>query len=173
MKPRHFDRKPSRTAAEFKCWLTYAPHTSQFAPGLIRTARHQAGSALCLRPVLPMRPPRSRVPSLAGHYSRFIATTNSCANPASSCRLRPLASHGRSLQVAASSLLPAGSSRCYLCESFPRCLVPCSGGPTECTCLFLPLCHRPSSRVEKTSRLPASSAERLLSGGCFVAADIH
>jgi hypothetical protein len=41
-------------------------------------------------------------------------------------------------------LLPAGPSRRYLCESFPRCLAPCSGGPKECSCLFLPPCHRPS-----------------------------
>ena len=41
-------------------------------------------------------------------------------------------------------LLPPGSSRRYFCESFLGCLVPCHGGPTKCTYLFLPPCHRPS-----------------------------
>ncbi len=41
-------------------------------------------------------------------------------------------------------LLPLGSSRRYLCESFLRCLSPCPGGPMECLYLFLPPCHRPS-----------------------------
>jgi len=50
----------------------------------------------------------------------------------------------RSLQVAASSLLGTGSSRRYLRKSFLRCLALNPDGPTECTCLFLPRCHRPS-----------------------------
>ena len=37
-----------------------------------------------------------------------------------------------------------GSSRRYLRNSFLSCLVLKPGGPTECTCLFLPRCHRPS-----------------------------
>ena len=41
-------------------------------------------------------------------------------------------------------LLPPGSSRRYLCESFPGCLGPCHGGSAECICLFLPPRHRPS-----------------------------
>ena len=41
-------------------------------------------------------------------------------------------------------LLPTGSSRHYFCKSFLGCLVPCHGGPTKCTYLFLPPCHRPS-----------------------------
>src|SRR5580700_7731938 len=51
-------------------------------------------------------------------------------------------------------LLPAGTSRRYLCESFPGCLGPCHGGFAECTCLFLPPCHRPSP-VHYRGRLPA------------------
>ena len=43
-------------------------------------------------------------------------------------------------------LLPAGSSRLYLCKSFPRCLVPYPDGPIECFYLFLPRCQRPSPR---------------------------
>src|SRR5499427_3170861 len=41
-------------------------------------------------------------------------------------------------------LLLQGFSRRYLCKSVPGCLVPYPDGPTECTCLFLPRCHRPS-----------------------------
>ena len=51
-------------------------------------------------------------------------------------------------------LLLAGPSRRYLCESFPKCLGPCHGGPVECTCLFLPPRHRPSP-VHYRGRLPA------------------
>ena len=51
-------------------------------------------------------------------------------------------------------LLPAGTSRRYLCESFPGCLGPCHGGFAECTCLFLPPRHRPSP-VHYRGRLPA------------------
>jgi len=41
-------------------------------------------------------------------------------------------------------LLGTGSSRRYLRNSFLSCLVLKPGGPTECTCLILPRCHRPS-----------------------------
>ena len=44
----------------------------------------------------------------------------------------------------------------YLCESFPGCLGPCHGGTTECLCLFLPPCPRPSP-VHYRGRLPACS----------------
>src|SRR5262249_34860660 len=49
-------------------------------------------------------------------------------------------------------LLALGSSRRYLCESVLGCLVPYHGGITECVCLFLPLCHRPSP-TEAVGRL--------------------
>src|SRR5258708_5077944 len=50
-------------------------------------------------------------------------------------------------------LLPTGSSRRYLCESFLGCLIPYPGGSTKCFYLFLPLWHRPSPKQE-TGRLP-------------------
>jgi hypothetical protein len=69
-------------------------------------------------------------------------------------------------------LLPPGSSRRDLCESFLGCLVPSHGGPTECIYLFLPPCHRPSPR-RGLGRLPASVREYDFSrGGVFEAADI-
>ena len=41
-------------------------------------------------------------------------------------------------------LLETGSSRRYIRNSFLRCLVLNPDGPTECSCLFLPRCPRPS-----------------------------
>jgi len=81
---------------------------------------------------------------LGGHYSSVIAHTDSCANPVCLSSTSALASLEESLQVATSTLLPAGSSRRYLRKSFLGCLVPCHGGPTKCLYLFLPPCHRPS-----------------------------
>jgi len=68
-------------------------------------------------------------------------------------------------------LLPAGSSRRYLCESFLGCLVPCHGGPTECTYLFLPPCLRPSPTGVWVG-FPLSPANTTLRGAFFEAADI-
>ena len=83
---------------------------------------------------------------LRGHYSPFPAHMDSCAKPfwlslPSVLHLGPRVSAG-----CYQPLLPAGSSRLYLCKSFPRCLVPYPDGPTECLYLFLPRCHRPSPR---------------------------
>ena len=50
----------------------------------------------------------------------------------------------RSLRRLLPALLLPGLSRRYLCKSVTGCLVPYPDGPTECTCLFLPRCHRPS-----------------------------
>ena len=44
------------------------------------------------------------------------------------------------------------------CESFLRCLSPYPGGPTECICLVLPPCHRPSP-IEKWVGFPLLSRE--------------
>jgi len=63
-------------------------------------------------------------------------------------------------------LLPPGSSRRYLCESFLGCLVPYHGGPTECVYLFLPPCRRPSPR-EVWVGFPLLSANTTSRGGCF------
>ena len=81
---------------------------------------------------------------LGGHYSSILAPTDSCANPSGSPLLQLFASFERVFAGRYQPLLPAGSSRRYLPESFPGCLTPYPGGPTACICLFLPLCHRPS-----------------------------
>src|SRR5215471_7804664 len=44
------------------------------------------------------------------------------------------------------ALLPAGSSRLYLCKSFPRCLVPCPDGSHRVLIPVSSRCHPPSPR---------------------------
>src|SRR5664280_1216290 len=68
-------------------------------------------------------------------------------------------------------LLPTGSSRRYLCESFLGCLVPCDGGTTECFYLFLPPCHRPSPCSDGSASRNCPRI-RLLAGSIFAAADM-
>jgi hypothetical protein len=53
----------------------------------------------------------------------------------------------KSLQVVSSPCCEWDLPDVILCESFLRCLVPCPGGTAGCTCLFLPLRHRPSPGV--------------------------
>jgi hypothetical protein len=60
-------------------------------------------------------------------------------------------------------LLGTGSSRRYFRNSFPRCLVLNPDGPTECTCLFLPRCHRPSLDPSQVG-LPLLSANTIFRG---------
>jgi len=68
-------------------------------------------------------------------------------------------------------LLLTGFSRRYLCESFLGCLVPCPGGPTDCLCLLLRLCHRPSPGPQRIG-FPLLSAKQLFRGSYFETADI-
>ena len=100
--------------------------------------------SLCPRSALPPLgrrgppPPRTLLPVLCSYglmrQSRWLS-------PASVIHLVPGVFAG-----CCQPLLPTASSRLYLCKSFPRCLVPCYDGPTECFYLFLPRCHRPSPR---------------------------
>lgn len=122
--------------------------------------------SLCPRSVLPPLgrrdppPPRTLllVPSSYGlmRQTRWLS-------PPSAMHLVPRVSAG-----CYQPLLPSGSSRLYLCKSFPRCLVPYPDGPTECSYLFLPRCHRPSpkhygsaSRFHPRTRLSAGLFSRL------------
>lgn len=68
-------------------------------------------------------------------------------------------------------LLPTGSSRRYLCESFLGCLIPYPGGSTKCFYLFLPLWHRPSPRRKRVG-FRSFSRTRLSTRQDFGAADI-
>ena len=90
---------------------------------------------------------------LGGRCPSLIAPTDSCAKPA---WLSPPSVFNLVRGVFAGRfqpLLPTGSSRRYLCESFLGCLIPYPGGSTKCFYLFLLLWHRPSPKKE-TGRLP-------------------
>ena len=90
---------------------------------------------------------------LGGRCPSIIAPTGSCAKPA---WLSPPSVFSLVRGVFAGRfqpLLPTGSARRYLCESFLGCLIPYPGGSTKCFYLFLPLWHRPSPKKE-TGRLP-------------------
>ena len=63
-------------------------------------------------------------------------------------------------------LLPPGSSRRYLCESFLGCLVPYHGRPTECLYLFLPPRHR-LPQQGYGSACPLLSANTIFHGAYF------
>ena len=82
---------------------------------------------------------------LEGHYPFFIAPTSSCAKPAPSSGLR--GPHLFPEVLAGCCEHPCWEpilSRRYLRKSFLRCLALNPDGPTECSCLFLPQCRRPS-----------------------------
>jgi hypothetical protein len=69
------------------------------------------------------------------------------------------------------ALLPRGSSRRYLCESFSGCLSLYPGGPPECSCLVLPQSHRPSPGMDRVG-FPLLSANTIFHGTIFGAAAI-
>jgi len=165
----------------FKRWFACAP-TSAVCPSP-RSIAASALRQLCVWPPrCSMEPPSAQSPFaqcryypplgrrihrlLRGHCSSVIAPTDSFANP-----IWLFFSFGLSLvqEVFAGCLqplLPLGSSRRYLCESFLGCLVPYHGGPTECVYLFLPPYHRPSPR-EVWVGFPLLSANTTSRGGCF------
>ena len=108
----------------------------------VETAKYP--ESLCPQSVLPPMgrrgppPPRTLLP-VPSSYGLMRQTL--LALPSFGSSLGPRVSAG-----CYQPLLPADSSRLYLCKSFPRCLVPYPDGPTECLYLFLPRCHRPSPR---------------------------
>ena len=62
-------------------------------------------------------------------------------------------------------LLGTGSSRHYLCKSFPGCLSHDPAGVVGCICLFLPLQSRPSPSPAYGSASPNRPAKRLHAAG--------
>jgi hypothetical protein len=103
-------------------------------------------------------------------YARFYQAepapvVGTAKHPESLCLMLVLPSSGRRVPpvrgVCAGcyqTLLPPGSSRRYLYESFPGCLSPYPGGPAECSPLVLPQRLRPSPRGG-VGRRPASARE--------------
>jgi hypothetical protein len=91
---------------------------------------------------------------LRGHYSSFFAPTDSFANP---MWLSLPSASGLVQGVLAGCyqpLLPMGSSRRYLCESFLGCLVPYPGGSHR---VPIPVSSSVSSAfpIKRLGRLPA------------------
>jgi hypothetical protein len=160
---------------------SHTPQLPRFAHSLVPLPRRLCASSVSDRRAARWNRQVSRVPLpngaitstgetlhrfLRGHYSPVIAPTDSFANPV--WLFFPSASSLVQEVFAGcfQPLLPPGSSRRYLCESFLGCLVPYHGGPTECTYLFLPPCHRPSPR-EVWVGFPLLSANTTSRGGCF------
>ena len=144
--------------ARFKRWFAYAP-TSVVCPQPRSTSYVGLSPALC--PATALTDETAKCPESLCPMSVLPRSGRRVPSPRRTLLLR-LRSYGLMRQSRLAlpyfslslvrgvfagcyqPLLPPGSSRRYLCESFLGCLVPYHGGPTECMCLFLPLCHRPS-----------------------------
>ena len=116
--------------------------------------------SLCLMLALP--PSERRVPPLP----RTLLLVHRSYGLKRPVWLSPTSAFGLVREVCAGCyqpLLLPGFSRRYLCKSVTGCLVPYPDGPTECTCLFLPRCHRPSQ--DSLGRLPVGIRERDFSAG--------
>jgi hypothetical protein len=116
---------------------------------------------LCLSPGLLVSgwrpaPPRRALLLLHRSYELMRQTR-------SLLRIRVSTLHPAVLAGCCEPLLGTGSSRRCLRNSFPRCLVLNPDGPTECTCLFLPRCHRPSLDPSQVG-LPLLSANTIFRG---------
>ena len=81
---------------------------------------------------------------LEGHYLLLLRSYELMRQTCSLLRIGVSTLSPAVLAGCCEPLLGTGSSRRYLRNSFLRCLVLNPDGPTECTCLFLPRCHRPS-----------------------------
>ena len=125
--------------------------------------------SLC--PVLHYRHWRGVSHLLGGRCPSLIAPTDSCAKPTWLCPPSVFSLVRGVFAGRSQPLLPMGSSRRYLCESFLGCLIPYPGGPTECFYLFLLPWHRPSPKKER-GRLPQFLANTTFHEAVFEAADI-
>jgi len=125
--------------------------------------------SLCLSWVLPSSGRRVRL--LRGHYSPFLAPTDSFANP---LWLSPTSAFRLVGGVCAGCHqppLPPGSSRRYLCESFLGCLSPYPGGRLSAFAWFFFSLHRPSPSFDWVG-FPLVSANTIFHGSAFEAAAI-
>src|SRR5712691_11793684 len=120
--------------------------------------------SLCRMSALP--PSERRVPPpartlLLGHGSYRLIRQSRTALPYFGLSLVRAVSAG-----CYQSLLPAGLSRRYLCESFPGCMGPCHGGFTECICFSAsPSSAFPRTLSRSASRL--SPSKRFHDGSLF------
>jgi len=156
---------------KFKCWCAYAPSSLGLTTASTHLLAYGLWPVLCPATVLTVSPPSAQSPFTPcgcdphGGDATSISSEN-ITPPSSLLRTHsPVAAASPLLRFSLvggvcagchQSLLPAGPSRRYLRESFLGCWIPYPGGPTTCSYLFLPLCHRPSPRR-------AGSASRELS----------
>jgi hypothetical protein len=77
-----------------------------------------------------------------------------------------LPSFGISLVRGVCVLLPAGPSRRYSANLSSDAWSPCHDGPTDCLCLVLRLCHRPSPGPQRIG-FPLLLAKQLFRGRLF------
>jgi len=117
-------------------------------------------------------PHASRHPRrVGGRCSTFTATTDPCARPLPSRRLRPQVSVGESSQVAASPCwevaLPDVISAGPSLDARPHAAAGLRGALAR----YFPRRHRPSPARDR-SAFPRESAQRLPSGNDFAAAGI-
>ncbi len=167
-------------SARFKRWFAYTP-TSMVGPqprsttcvGLspalspatalpMKTAK--CPESLCPLPVLPPLgrrvPPPERTLLLRHRSYRLMRQTHPALPSFSDCLVRGV------LAGCYQPLLPAGSSRRYLCQSFLRCLGPCHDGlQVACTCYFP--CNIGLPQKGYGSAYREHPLKRLLSGRSF------
>jgi hypothetical protein len=160
---------------------THTPRLPRFAHSFVPQQTSASRQHCVWPPRCSMEPPSAQSPFAQcwcfPHRGGVYATSSEDITPRSSL-LRthspiplPLLSFSLSLvqEVFAGCyqpLLPPGSSRRYLCESFLGCLVPCHGGSTKCIYLFLPPCHRPSP-TEAWVGFPLKPANTTSRGSVF------
>jgi hypothetical protein len=108
---------------------------------------------------------------LRGHYSSFIAPTDSCVNPVWLSSTSAFSLVRGVFAGGHHPLLLPGLSRRYLCESFLRCPSPCPGGLLSAFAWFFPSIHRPSPSFDWVS-FPLPSANTIFRGSAFEAAAI-
>ncbi len=100
---------------------------------------------------------------LEGHYRLLLRSYELMRQTCSLLRIGVSTLSPAVLAGCCEPLLGTGSSRRYLRNSFLRCLVLNPDGSTECTCLFLPRCHRPSLDPSQVG-LPLLSANTIFRG---------
>jgi hypothetical protein len=182
-----FQRRTFPSAAKFKRWCTCAPPSNGLLiPSFLAltavwyTRFYQAEPA----PVVgTTKCPESLLPDVGVTFIRETCTPppgTLLPVPSSYGLIRqsPVAlpyfgvwPRSRSLCRLLPALLPPGSSRRYLCESFLRCLSPYPGGLLSAFAWFFLSLHRPSPSFDRVG-FPPKSANTIFHGSAFEAAAI-
>jgi hypothetical protein len=107
----------------------------------------------------------------SGDITPRSSPTDSFANPLWLSPNFGVWPRSRSLCRLLPALLPPGSSRRYLCESFLRCLSPYPGGLLSAFAWFFLSLHRPFPSFDRVG-FPLKSANTIFHGSAFEAAAI-